>query len=250
MARRTHTPRTHRCNKCMRFFANKSGLAQHKNSSHTTDARPRQLDSKTYTERHPVLNGFFLSQLSTICKKSNILPPLGRPCDIDGNTLPRNTPPPPPVEKSPTDWAPFDSRLEFELADLLFRRDEMSNGVLNDLLRLWAADKPDGHPPFADHKDMHQTIDAIEDGDAPWTSFKVSYSGPVPEEGAPGWMTEEYVVCHRDPRQVIHNLLANPEFHSGFSYAPYRQFENDERRWTDFMSGNWAWRQAASTLMY
>lgn len=120
----------------------------------------------------------------------------------------------------------------------------MSNGVLNDLMHLWAADKEDGHPPFADHKDMHAMIDELEGGDAPWSSFNVTYNGEIPAEGAPGWMTEEYLVCFRDVRQVVHGLLANPELQANFSYAPYRQYENNKRRWTNVMSGNWAWRQA------
>lgn len=120
----------------------------------------------------------------------------------------------------------------------------MSTGVANDLLRLWAADKADGHPPFADHHDMTDVIDAIEVGDTPWTSFNISYSGYVPEDDAPGWMFEDYIISHRDPRMVVHSLLANPEFQERFAYAPYRTFELEERQWTNFMSGNWSWRQA------
>jgi hypothetical protein len=44
----------------------------------------------------------------------------------------------------------------------------------------------------------------------------------------------------------MRDLLGNPEFADRFAYTPYQQFENDERRWTDFMSGNWAWRQAVT----
>ena len=39
-------------------------------------------------------------------------------------------------------------------------------------------------------------------------------------------------------------MIPNPEFKGQFDYAPYREFEDGTRRWTDVMSGNWAWKQA------
>ena len=56
-------------------------------------------------------------------------------------------------------------------------------------------------------------------------------------------MTTDYEVWYRDPRNVIHNILANPDLVDGIDYVPYREFENNERRYCDFMSGDWAWRQ-------
>lgn len=140
--------------------------------------------------------------------------------------------------KAATDWTPFDSRLEFEVGDLLFQRDEMAATISDNLFRLWAADKEDGRPPFANHVDMTEVIDAINHGDASWEQFTVTYSGLMPDEEAPSWMTEDFVVSHRDPQQVIHLLLANPDFQARFSYAPYRQYELVDRQWTNFMSGN------------
>lgn len=130
------------------------------------------------------------------------------------------------------------------MADLTFRRGKLSNGVVDDLLHLWAANNPEKRPPFANSKDLDNTIDAIKEGSAPWQSFTVGYHGEVPDDDPPGWMSEEFVVWHRDPRTVIHNMLANPEFAKDFAYSPYRQFDGDSRRWSHFMSGNWAWRQA------
>ncbi|KAK6981199.1 hypothetical protein R3P38DRAFT_3333863 [Favolaschia claudopus] len=46
------------------------------------------------------------------------------------------------------------------------------------------------------------------------------------------WKTQEYVVHFRDPRL------------SEMDFAPKQVFFDDKREYKDFMSGNWAWRQA------
>lgn len=167
-------------------------------------------------------------------------------CDAQGNYLPRSTPPPPPEAKLPTDWTPFQSRVEFETADLLFRETEMSNRNTDTLFDLWAADvlHHKRQPPFADHDDLHEVLDSITAGDAPWHSFQVGYNGELPGTDVPNWMSGKYDVFYRDPRLVVENILANPEFDGHFDYAPYRQFADNKRRWSDFMSGNWCWKQA------
>ncbi|GJF00303.1 hypothetical protein PsYK624_165870 [Phanerochaete sordida] len=58
-------------------------------------------------------------------------------------------------------------------------------------------------------------------------------------------MTAKYEVHFRDPHEVVRQLLDNPSFASGFDPAPHRDFdEHEERVYSDFMSANWAWRQA------
>lgn len=58
-------------------------------------------------------------------------------------------------------------------------------------------------------------------------------------------MLEEYEVWYRDLRVVIRNQLANPDFKNEIDYAPVQEFgSNGERRWKNFMSGNWAWSNA------
>ena len=103
--------------------------------------------------------------------------------------------------------------------------------------------------PIIDHDDLHSMIDAIELGHVPWQSYTAKYQGLCPENGpAPEWMTTEYQVWYRDPRKVIHNILANPELANGIDYVPYREFINSKRRYCDFMSGNWAWKQCVCTF--
>ncbi|KAG1875828.1 hypothetical protein F4604DRAFT_1880739 [Suillus subluteus] len=100
-------------------------------------------------------------------------------------------------------------------------------------------------PPFADHKDLHNVIDATQLGDVPWQCFSAQYSGEWPKV-VPPWMDDEFEVWFRDPRAMAHNILANPAYKDEIDYVPFREYDalDDTRRWKDFMSGDWAWQQA------
>ncbi|KAF8798474.1 hypothetical protein BYT27DRAFT_7122845, partial [Phlegmacium glaucopus] len=136
-------------------------------------------------------------------------------------------------------YSPYNDRADFELANFLFAKNQMPGSQIDELLDIWAA-KSDV-PPFADHKDLYRTIDSTIVGDAPWSSFSVTYSGGE----VPPWMLAEYEVWHRDPRIVLHQQLANPDFDGKIHYTPFRETDvNGERRWQDLMSANWAWKQA------
>lgn len=191
---------------------------------------------------------FFLENLKTFCANTTIL---GTPCDKNGDDLPTGIPPPPRPQKGNDDWAPFTSRVAFELADKLYWRDQASNASVDELFELWSADNlTHGHTaPFIDHNDMFNSIDSIPTGDVSWESFDVSYEGEgnIPED-VPDWMQEKSRVWYRNPHEVVRNLIANPDFKGEFDYAPYCQFRNEKREWTDLMSANWAWRQAVSIL--
>jgi Plavaka transposase len=137
--------------------------------------------------------------------------------------------------------------VEFQLAEFIFNKMEMSASRTDELMELIAAllEKHEDDPPFRDNNDLLSKIDEIKLGEIPWESFTARYDGELPSEGpAPEWMTSDYEVFFRDPQQIIHNMLANPDFDGGFDYSPYQDFENEKRRWSDFMSGNWAWKQA------
>jgi len=56
-------------------------------------------------------------------------------------------------------------------------------------------------------------------------------------------MDKEYQLWYRDPRKVVHNILANPDFSTTLDYIPYHDFQDGKRRYCDFMSGDWAWDQ-------
>lgn len=141
---------------------------------------------------------------------------------------------------------PYSNRLQFEVADFLFRRNQMSAGDINDLLELWTACLAitDIEPPFWKATHLYNTIDLTPLGDVTWESFALQYSGCPPVGNTPPWMQAEYDVWFRDPRTLVHNLLSNPDFKSGFDYAPYQEHVGEVHRFRDFMSGNWAWKQA------
>ncbi|KAG1901623.1 uncharacterized protein F5891DRAFT_1128048 [Suillus fuscotomentosus] len=157
---------------------------------------------------------------------------LGRPCTADGEFVPHGTPPPPIPQKAPDDWSPYRNRIEFEVAEFVFKKCHMSAKNLDFLCDLMAVSlaKHCDTPPFADHKDLYNVID---------------YTGECPEV-VPPWMNDEFEVWYRDPHAMAHNILANPTFKDEIDYAPFREYNasDDTHRWKDFMSGDWAWQQA------
>lgn len=175
---------------------------------------------------------------------------LGRICNEDGDYISPNTQPTPrPSDHGADDWTPYNNRVEFEVADFLYRRNQMSGGDIDFIFNLWAASLAvhDDVPPFANHTDMYNVIDATPLGDVPWESFSLQYNGVRPEDEVPSWMTAEYDVWFRDPRTLVHNLISNPDFKDGFDYAPLQEYSADgAHRFQDFMSGDWAWKQAVN----
>ena len=152
----------------------------------------------------------------------------------------------PQQSKSSDDWTPFTSREGFELSEILYLKAHLSQCIINQLLDVWSATliPHDDTPPLTDHRDLHLQIDAVKLGNIPWRSYTAQYQWLYPENGPiPEWMATKYQLWYRDPRQVIHHILMNPEFASGIDYAPRRDFCEEERRYQDFMSGNWAWDQ-------
>jgi hypothetical protein len=62
----------------------------------------------------------------------------------------------------------------------------------------------------------------------------------------PDWMLAKHDVWFRDPHVLIKNMLANPDYKGQVDYAPVQEFnEGGSRRYQNFMSGDWAWEQAA-----
>ncbi|KAG1866709.1 hypothetical protein F4604DRAFT_1682781 [Suillus subluteus] len=92
----------------------------------------------------------------------------------------------------------------------------------------------------------YKTIDKTPLGGIKWQSFSVQYNGERPETDIPPWMDQDFDVWYRDPRDVVHNMLANPDYAGELDYRPYHEFstDGDECQWKDFMSSDWAWAQA------
>ncbi|KAH8102582.1 hypothetical protein BXZ70DRAFT_1070857 [Cristinia sonorae] len=73
----------------------------------------------------------------------------------------------------------------------------------------------------------------------------MEYDGERPEENAPAWMEDKHSVFFRDPKKVVTNMLANPDFNGSMDYAALQEFDaNQSQRFKNFMSGNWAWEQS------
>lgn len=105
-----------------------------------------------------------------------ILCGVGQCCDADGYDLPTCSPPLPQEQRSNDDYFPYSSRAEFELADFLYRKEQMPGKRINELMDIWAAyqqfQDPDFEmeqcPPFANAQDLYNTIDSTEVGGVPW----------------------------------------------------------------------------------
>jgi hypothetical protein len=186
----------------------------------------------------------------------------GTPCDINGDDLAPEEAAAPPLshqdEHQTSPWHPFADQGHFRLADFVFRQNQMPAAQFDELMHIWADingseggyGKP---PPFANKEDLHDTIDAISQGDIPWQSLTVQHADAehlVGDPAAPQWKVAEYDVWFRDPRMLLRNQLSNPAFKDSFDYAPRQVYDDShERVWGDFMTGNWAWNQCVCWLV-
>jgi hypothetical protein len=172
----------------------------------------------------------------------------GKICNEDGNELPADTPPTPRVSSQGiNNWRPYNNRVEFEVADFLFHRNQMSAGDINSILSLWAASLAPHNDdlPFSKAMHMYNTIDETPLGDVPWQSFTLQFSGARPADKVPSWMEADYDICFRDPRTLVCNILSNPDFKGEIDLAPFQEHSSDgAHRFQNFMSGLWAWKQA------
>jgi phosphatidylethanolamine-binding protein (PEBP) family uncharacterized protein len=173
------------------------------------------------------------------------------PCDKDGRFIPEYTQPPPPDAPDATDenpFHPFEDRLAFDWAHYHFVELQSSEREINKGLDLRLAAKlkaGDSTPlPWSSTDDMYQTIDSIQEGDAPFVTIRFKYSGPIPPN-PPNWTTETYELCTRDSQILLHHQLATTDFANAFTPRPYRQFDHrGDRVWSNLMSGDWPWNEA------
>jgi len=153
--------------------------------------------------------------------------------------------PSPPVDTDPTDWGVFKSKEGFRIAELVYQKAQMSQRNIDNLLKICFGRQV----PFSNHRELYAAIDSMDVGGVPWQSFSVQYNdmhsdnrGNAPR---PKWMSDVHEVFFRDPRLVIHEILANPDFKDGMDFVPYRVFNKDGvRTYEHLMGGNWAWEQA------
>ena len=157
---------------------------------------------------------------------------------------------PPPRNLAPSDdWSPFPDKDTFQIVDFVFREDQMSNAKIDRLADLWGQRHHDDRgSPFASHREVHAYIDSIQQGEAPWHRLETTPAvNHTPD--TPLWQTRQYDVWYRDPKKVIANMLDSAEFKDVIDYAPYQLHRrNGKRCWTNFLSGNFSWRQSVSSV--
>ncbi|KAF9778110.1 hypothetical protein BJ322DRAFT_1014885 [Thelephora terrestris] len=231
------------CPQCSWRCKSFSGLRRHQNSLHRDDPGLTIPVTELRREYHPDLN----STYTTIHTTPQFSTATGQRCDRHGASIPQNAPPEVPTIKVDTDWSPFESRAGFELAEFAFADAELSRRKIDKLLELWAATlvRHGDSPPIVNQRDLHRQIDAIELGDVRWENTCLKYEGPCPNTTRPPeWKTAHYDVWHRNPREVIKNMLARPDLEGHIDYTAYREFNGDQRQYSNVMSGNWAWKQS------
>ncbi|KAI6102381.1 hypothetical protein EDD16DRAFT_1696647 [Pisolithus croceorrhizus] len=158
----------------------------------------------------------------------------GTPVDLNGDDLPEGVSPPKP-----------NTSTHFELADFIFHQNEMPGAQIDELMHIWASMPGQaGTPPYANHEHLYSTIDAISEGDAPWTSFSME-SVEAGGSGGPSWKhSSTYEVVFHDPQILLNHQLSNPGFKNHTDYSPQLVFgEKGQHVWSDLMTGNWAWNQ-------
>lgn len=190
------------CKQCKRSFRNRSGLTQHVHAKHPrfwTSSRPTNHqdvgDLHTEEDEEPPADPYHSVPGSDTEVDNGVQPAFigpgnnsfrnyhpgltGQPCNADGDFLPNGTRLEPRQPKPPDDWSPYSSRLEFELADFIYTRSQISAANLNTLLELWAASlvEAGGKPMFGSYKEMYWMIDNTRVGDVKWQSFMSSILG-------------------------------------------------------------------------
>ena len=209
------------------------------------------------SRNHPFLTG---ESFLPICddKLTDVGFYAGQPCDDDGYDLPENASPPPEEQRTNDDYFPYLSRPEFELADFLFRKEQMAGKKISELLDIWAAyqqsteAEPEEGPPFASAQDLYNKIDSTEIGDVSWQAFSVKFDGHITDDSEiPRWKTKSYEVWFRDPLKIAEGQIGNKDFGREMCFSLKRVFSwAGRRQYSDFMSGNWAWQQAVRYNTY
>ncbi|KAH9829324.1 uncharacterized protein C8Q71DRAFT_863392 [Rhodofomes roseus] len=231
------------CHTCRKTFTNRSGLTQHRNAAHP---RPRAAVQQPPVEPAELRDDQHHENEAAVIGPEREHEPLeaapirwrqiyhtalnALPCTRDGSSyLDPGAPPPERERPAEGDWAPFGSRLEFEVAEFLYQKNQMSQRDINTLMGLCAASlvQYGGRPPFENSAHLLDTIDAIPLGDAPWSKVEFSYQGPIPEGDVPSWMTEKYVIWKRDTRVVARSLIDCEDYNgeNEFDLVPYQEDE-------------------------
>ncbi|KIK99825.1 hypothetical protein PAXRUDRAFT_822367 [Paxillus rubicundulus Ve08.2h10] len=171
---------------CEHLLKNKSALTQHQRSAHqqlfhiSGPNQPHGNSSRVASDHqcfiqdyHPLLGG-------CVCSEA-------------GDFIDPATPPCPPSEWCKDNWVPYHNWLEFEALHFLFSQENMLAKKIDTLMHLWGVSLTicGDVPPFADHWDLYNTINATPLGDVSWSSHSISYVGNRTGSTTP-WMDVPY----------------------------------------------------------
>lgn len=145
----------------------------------------RPVEERKYTcLGHPHLTGTFLFICSYVfssisCTNMSCFP--ARPCAKDGTFLchPILKPEPahPPDSTPDNPWAPFEDRIAFEWAYERYVKLQASKRQIKQGLDLWSAillkGKSKSEVPWKSAEQLYDTIDSIEAGNAPWSTYEL-----------------------------------------------------------------------------
>ncbi|KAG7092133.1 hypothetical protein E1B28_008507 [Marasmius oreades] len=242
---------------CLRTFALQGHLTKHTNAVHQNEHRnlPTPPIHTNFDEPGPSvllitpeLEDIAVDPVNTEKHYHPILS--GWKCDANGNRLPHGAPPegPPVIEN---EWEPFANEAGFRIADLLYRKVEMSHARVNELLDIWFHDVSTRYggtsAPFSSQQHLYEMIDSIKHGSVPWCCLETEVEPP--EDTTPEYLKSSYQVWYRDPDTVLSNILSNQDFSDDFDTAPYVHVNKDSKCcWSDFMSGNYAFNHAVHFL--
>jgi hypothetical protein len=127
----------------------------------------------------------------------------------------------------------------------------MSAGDIDHLFSLWDTGLVvhNDQALFRYHQHLYKTIDASCLAHMPWECFMVTYKleeqAGLPMDGeVPSWKKGEHEIWFRDPQLLLENLIGNPDFVDEFDFVPYHEYYNGAHRFCNFMSGDWAWKEA------
>lgn len=214
-------------------------------SSEGSEGDVGDVEEDCVVQTHPTLTGmlFYIS----LCHYGFELCVAGEVCEPDADVVGDGS--------QPQGWYPFADRTQFEVADFLYRRVQMSAGNIDTLMELWERSSTTSHhdncAPFPSCEAMYQHIDAIPYSKLDWQSFTLLYGDESDDpEAQPAWMEDPQVVWYRDPLSVLRSIIANPAFDGSFDYVPYHEYRHGVHCFQNFMSGDWAWKQAVSIFFF
>ncbi|KAF8882197.1 hypothetical protein CPB84DRAFT_1851357 [Gymnopilus junonius] len=153
-----------------------------------------------------------------------------------------------PDAKLDNPWHPFKDQLAFDWAHYHFIELQSSESKINKGLDLWlVATLKAGSKtplPWSSAQEVYQTIDTIQEGDAPFKTIYIKYGGTLPDN-PPAWMMQTYELCTWDSRILLHHQLATTDFVDGFSTKPFCRFNHKGKHvWSDLLSADWTWEEA------